>query len=183
MIKSHQFLKSCIATIAVLAWCPLATAETFMLVPGFTGDSTDPSHKGWLRLSNVEWTVGSNGKFPSPDNATQDINVGLGVPVGLTVQLPSGPWSPALMRRIASGNSAGQVTIDHVASDGKPIYRMTLDRVFLKQYQLASTAKTLPVNELTMVFRIIKYEQFVVGADGRISSTAVEWNIHTGAIN
>jgi type VI protein secretion system component Hcp len=160
-----------------------ANAETFMLIPGFTGDSTEVNHKGWLRLSSVEWTVGSNGRFPSPGSGTEDINVGMGVPVGLTVQLQSGPWSVPLMRRIASGNSAGQVTIDHVASDGKPIYRMRLDRVFLKQYQLASTAKAMPVDEIAMVFRAIRYEHFLVGSDGRVSSTAVEWNIGTGTLN
>ncbi|MEX2149991.1 MAG: type VI secretion system tube protein Hcp [Steroidobacteraceae bacterium] len=182
MTKTHRFLKYCIAAINIVVFSPLALADTFLLVPGFTGDSTDPSHKGWLRVTSVEWTVGSNGTFPAR-NGTEDINVGLGVPIGLTVQLPSGPWSIALMRRIASGNSAGQVTIDHVASDGKPIYRMRLDRVFLKQYQVASTSRTMPVDEIAMVFRAIRYEYFVVGADGRISSTAVEWNIGAGTIN
>lgn len=180
MVK--RAVKALIISLCLAALPKVATAETFMLIPGFTGDSTDPSHKGWLRLSSVEWTVGSNGNFPAI-NGTEDINVGMGVPVGLKAQLPSGPWSVALMRRIASGNSAGQVTIDHVASDGKPIYRMRLDRVFLKQYQVASTAKSMPVDEIALVFRVIRYEYFVVGADGRISSTAVEWNLGAGTIN
>lgn len=176
-------IKAWMFALCLVALPTSAVAETYMLVPGFTGDSTDPSHKGWLRLSSVEWTVGSGGRFPTPGSGTEDINVGMGVPVGLTVQLQSGPWSVPLMRRIASGNSAGQVTIDHVASDGKPIYRMRLDRVFLKQYQLASTAKAMPVDEITMVFKTIRYEHFQVGSDGRVSSTAVEWNILAGTLN
>lgn len=176
-------LKSALVAIGLGLATTVAAADTFMLVPGIVGDSTEANHKGWLRLSSVEWTVGSHGAFPAPANGTQDINVGLGVPLGLTVQLPSGPWSVALMRRIASGNNAGQVTIDHIASDGKPIYRMRLDRVFLKQHQLASTAKSLPVDDLSMVFRAIRYEHFEVAADGRVSTTAFEWNIAAGTLN
>jgi len=176
-------MRTAIAAICLGLVTTVAAADTFMLIPGFTGDSTEVNHKGWLRLSSVEWTVGSRGGFPSPSNATEDINVGLGVPIGLTVQLPGGPWSVALMRRIASGNSAGQVTIDHLASDGKPIYRMRLDRVFFKEHQVASTAKSLQVDEISMVFRVIRYEHFQVAADGRVSSTAFEWNIAAGTFN
>ena len=78
----------------------------------------------------------------------------------------------------------GQVVIDHLAIDGRPLYRLTLQGVFVNQYKLGSTATTLGQDAIDVVFKTVKLKQFTFGPEGKMrSASSLEWDVQTGAVN
>lgn len=173
----QRILKTCIVALGLLVVPAIAHADIFMLVTGLPGDATAKGHEKWIRVSSLDWKTTANTSFLTGAGAA----VGKPVPDALQLGLPSGTWSQHFLRLISQGKHLPSVIIDGVASDGRPLYRMTLAEFFVTQYRLSSLPATpLPQDEIKGVFKRVKIEYYAVGADGRVTTTFVEWDINAG---
>jgi type VI secretion system secreted protein Hcp len=150
-----------------------AQADTFLLISGIAGDSSDPAHKNWIRVSSLSWgafmpaTNSSDGGFGAAFSAKS-------APVVLTI--PTGTWSREFLNNLTRGIYLPQVIIDHVNPDGRPAYRATFNNFLVTKYLNAPAAKAQAQDEVEGAFGSYKIEFFTVGADGRITSTSSGWN-------
>lgn len=172
-----------IAYVWIVAAClgavpTLAAADTFMLVSGVPGDSVEASHKGWIRVSDLDWPVKAQTSWTQGGGAS----VGKPIPDKLQLTLPTGTWSSEFLRFIAKGQAFPTITIDHVGSDGRLLYRMKVDNVFVTQYAIAAPANALPQDYVEAVFQLIRMDFYTYFADGRKATTAVEWNVSLGTV-
>jgi len=178
----HRILCAGLVSACLAILPTLAAAETFLLVPGVAGDAVEKNHRGWVRVSTVNWTVEATTSWTQGGGAS----VGKPGPDVLRMTIPTGPWSTAFVRAIITGTQLGggqRLTLDHTASDGRPLYRLGLDGVFVTKYTIASSAPDLPGDVLEVVFKTVKFEQFFVGADGRTGSTSLGWDVSSGSVN
>jgi len=164
----------------LLALLPaIAQADLFMLVNTVPGDATAKGHEKWIRVASLDWKV----QAPTAWTAGGGASVGKPVPDRMQLVLPTGPWSQYFMRMISLGKALPKVVFDATASDGRPLYRVTVEGLFLTQYRIASLPETpLPQDHIDVVFRTVKIEYYATGADGRLVTTTVEWNIPTGTV-
>lgn len=158
----------------------IAGADTFMLIQGIAGDATDPQHKGWIRVSSLDWGVSNATTIGS---ATGGAGAGKATGDKLKLTIPTGPWSREIMNTLTRGQHYPQVVIDHVNTDGRPSYRVTIGTLFLTHYRNALTPKAQPQDEIEGVFGSFRAEFYAVGADGRVSSSPVGWNFITNTAN
>lgn len=173
----HRMLKGLIVAAGLCALPAVAQADIFMLVTGVAGDSTAKGHEKWIRVSSLDWKVTAQTSYTQGSGAA----VGKPFPDALLLGLPTGTWSQQFMRLITQGKALASVIIDGVASDGRPLYRMTLDGLFVTQYRLSALPATpLPQDEIKAVFRKAKIEYYAVAADGKITTTLVEWDVALG---
>jgi type VI protein secretion system component Hcp len=171
-------LKVLIACIGLAAVPAVAQAEIFMLVPGVQGDATAKGHEKWIRVSSLDWEVEADTAWTASAGAS------IGKPKSRPIELvlPTGAWSQQLLRLIAMGKSFPNVVLDSIASDGRPLYRMTLEGFFLRDYRLANLPATpLPQDHVSAVFKRVKIEYYTVGANGSITTHMVDWDVTTGA--
>lgn len=155
----------------------IAQAEIFMLITGVAGDVTAKGHERWIRVSSLDWEV------EAPTSWTQGGGASIAKPKPGPIQLllPSGAWSQHFIRLITQGKALPNVVFDAVASDGRPLYRMTAEGFFVTEYRLANLpASPLPQDHVSGVFKKVKIEYYSVGADGRVTSSIVEWDVATG---
>jgi type VI protein secretion system component Hcp len=159
---------------AVLCILPaVAQADIFMLAQGVAGDVTTKGHEKWIRVSSLDWKT----------EADSSGIKGLGEPNPgeIRLVLPTGPWSQHFARLITQRKSLPSVVFDAVASDGRPLYRMTVEGFFVTQYRLASLpANPLPEDHIVGVFKKVKVEYYVVSPTGVVTSTFFEWDTVTG---
>lgn len=153
-----------------------ASADTFMLVPGVAGDVTDPAHKGWIRVSSLDWGVQNNTTIGS---ATGGAGAGKATGKTLKVTIPTGPWSRELVSTLIRGAHYTQVVIDHFNPDGRPAYRVSIQTLFLTNYRNAPSAKAVAQDEIEGVYGSLRAEFYTVGTDGRVTATPVGWNFVT----
>lgn len=167
-----------LALAASLAAMPLAAqADIFMLVTGVTGDATAKGHERWIRVSSLDWKVEANSSWTTGGGAS----VAKPKPSAIELALPSGSWSQHFMRLITQGKSLPSVVLDAVASDGRPLYRVTAEGFFVTEYRLSHLPSApLPQDYVNGVFKKVKIEYYAVAADGRVTSTFVEWDIPAG---
>jgi type VI protein secretion system component Hcp len=154
----------------------IAAADTYLLVPGVAGDSTEASHKGWIRVASFDFAVKSSTTIGS---ATGGAGAGKASGETLKLAIPTGTWSRELVNTMVRGQHYTQLVIDHVNPDGRPSVRITLGTFFPTLYRNAPGAKTAAQDELEGVFASFRAEYYVVGADGRVSSTSAGWNLVT----
>lgn len=150
-----------------------ASADTFMLIPGVTGDVTDPARKGWIRVLSCEWGVQN---VTVIGTATGGAGAGKPTARGFKVKIPTGPWSREMLSNLVRGAHYPQIVIDHVNPDGRPAYRVTIQLLFLTDYRNAPGSKAPAEDEIEGVYGGFRAEYFTVGPDGRVSSSAVGWN-------
>ena len=167
--------------IVTLGLCALPgvaqSAEIFMLVQGLPGDSTAKGHDKWLRVSSLDWKMVAQSSW----TATGGASVGKPIPERIELVLPTGTWSQHFVRLITQGKSLATVVLDAVASDGKPLYRITAEGFFVTQYRIATLPETpLPQDHISGVFKKVKIEYYATLPDGRLVTTVVEWDIPTG---
>lgn len=173
----HRMLKAWIVALGLAALPAVAQADIFMLVTGVAGDSTAKGHEKWIRVASLDWKATAQTSWTGGGGAS----VGKPFPDALQLGLPSGTWSQHFMRLMTQGKALSSVVIDGVASDGRPLYRMTLEGFFVTQYRLSSLpAIPLPQDEIKAVFRKVKIEYYAVAADGKVTTTLVEWDIAAG---
>jgi type VI secretion system secreted protein Hcp len=165
---------------ASLAMAPLvAQADIFMLVTALPGDATAKGHEKWIRVSSLDWKAVAQSSWTAGGGAS----VGKPHPDYIQLTLPSGTWSQHFMRLMGLGRAQQSIVIDGATSDGRPLYRATLEGVYVTQYRLMSeSAAALPQDELKMIFKKVKIEYYAIAADGRVTSTFVEWDIPTGSV-
>ena len=153
-------------------------ADIFMLIttPSQPGDSAAKGHENWIRVASLDWNIEAQTTWTSGGGAS----VGKPSPGELQLVLPNGFWSPLFVRLITQGKAVPKIVFDAMSSDGRPLYRMTVEGFFVTGYRLASLATTpLPQDHVTGVFKTVKLEQFAQAADGRLITTVVDWNIVT----
>jgi type VI protein secretion system component Hcp len=174
MIKIFRVL----ALAASLAALPLAArADIFMLVPGVQGDATAKGHEKWIRVSSLDWEVQADTSWVRGSGAT----VGKPNPGPIDLVLATGTWSRHFVRAIVAGSAFPNVVIDATASDGRPLYRITAEGLFLTDYRLDTLpAAPLPQDHVSGVFKKVKIDYYSVGADGRVTTTTVEWDVVLG---
>ena len=164
-----------LCTLPVIA----QAADIFMLIstPSQPGDSTAKGHENWIRVASLDWNTQAQSSWTAGGGAS----VGKPSPGKLQLVLPNGFWSPLFLRLITQGKAVPKIVFDAVSSDGRPLYRLTVEGFFVTEYRLASLATTpLPQDHVSGVFKILKLEQFAQTADGRLITTVVDWNIVTG---
>lgn len=168
--------------IVAIGLCTLPSlaqaADIFMLIstPSQPGDSTAKGHENWIRVSSLDWNVEAQTSWTSGGGAS----VGKPSPGKLQLVLPNGVWSQLFVRLITQGKALPKVVFDAMSSDGRPLYRMTVEGFFVSEYRLASLPTTpLPQDHVSGVFKTLKLEQFAQTADGRLITTVVDWNIVT----
>jgi type VI protein secretion system component Hcp len=167
--------------VACLIALPISAqaADIFMLVTGVAGDSTAKGHEKWIRVSSLDWKATAQSSWTASGGAS----VGKPFPDYMLLGLPSGAWSQHFMRLMGLGRAQQSVVIDAAMSDGRPLYRATLEGVFVTQYRLTSESATaLPQDELKLIFKKVKIEYYAVAADGRVTSTFFEWDIPTAVV-
>ena len=175
----HRMLWGLIVAVALCALPAVAQADIFMLITGVQGDSTAKGHEKWIRVSSLDWEVEAETSWTKGGGAS----VGKPNPGELQLVLPTGTWSQHFMRLIGVGRALSSIVIDAISSDGRPIYRITAEGFFVTQYRLASLpATTLPQDHVNGVFKKVKIEYFATAADGRVTSTVVEWDIPGGTV-
>lgn len=167
--------------VACLTALPLSAqaADIFMLIssPAQPGDSTAKGHENWIRVASLDW----NTKAQTTWTGSSGASVGKPNPGELQLVLPNGLWSQFFVRLITQGKAVPKIVFDAMSSDGRPLYRLTVEGFFVTEYRLASLATTpLPQDHVSGVFKIFKLEQFAQTADGRLITTVVDWNILTG---
>ena len=177
----HRILPLWIVAACLGMASAVATADTFMLAPGVAGDATEKAHAGWVRISDLDWAVTAMTSYTHGGG----VSVGKPNPSAIKLIRASGPWSTEFLRKITLGQAFTQIVIVHVASDGRPSYRATLDGLFITRYGIGSTAKTpLPQDEVEAVFKTVKMEFYIpYGADGLVKSANLTWNTTTGVVN
>ena len=158
----------------------VAGADTFMLIQGVAGDATDPAHKGWIRISSVDWAVSSPTTIGS---ATGGAGAGKTTGDELHLTIPTGPWSREFVNTLTRGAHFTQVVIEHINTDGRPSYRVAIQTLFLTKYQIAATSKAQPEDQITGVFGGFRVEYFAVTAEGKVTSSPVGWNLVTNTAN
>lgn len=175
----YHMLKAWIVALGLAALPAVAQADIFMLVTGVQGDSTAKGHEKWIRVSSLDWKMTAQTSWTQGGGAS----VGKPFPDALQLVLPTGTWSQHFVRLIGLGKALPSVVFDAVASDGRPLYRITAEGFFVTQYQLASLPATpLPQDHVNGVFKKVKIEYYAIGADGRVISTSVEWDIAAGTV-
>jgi type VI protein secretion system component Hcp len=163
-----------------LATLPLAArAEIFLLITGVAGDATAKGHEKWIRVSSLDWEAEAASTYTGGSGAS----VGKPMPGPINLVMPNGAWSRHFPRLIASGTSLPSIVLDAVASDGRPLYRVTAEGFFLTEYRLDSLPATpLPQDHVSGVFRKLKIEYYTVSATGAITTTFVEWDVSQGRV-
>ena len=175
----HRMLKGLIVAAGLCALPAVAQADIFMLVTGVAGDSTAKGHEKWIRVSSLDWKMTAQTSWTQGGGAS----VGKPFPDELQLVLPTGTWSQHFVRLIGTGRALSSVVFDAVASDGRPLYRITAEGFFITQYRLASLPATpLPQDHVNGVFKKVRIEYYATGADGRVTSTVVEWDIPGGTV-
>lgn len=173
----NRILKGLIVCIGLATVPAVAQAEIFMLVTGVAGDATAKGHERWIRVSSLDWTVKAGTSWTQGGGAS----VGKPQPGPIDLLLPTGTWSQHFIRLITQGKALPNVVFDSVASDGRPLYRITAEGFFLTEYRLANLPVTaLPQDHVSGVFKKAKIEYYAVGADGKVTSTVVEWDVASG---
>lgn len=171
-----KLLRICIVAIGLSALSGVAQADIFMLIPGLAGDSTAKGHENWIRVSSLDWNVTAASAWTAGGPA-----VGKPNSKELQLVLPTGAWSSYFARLITQGKPIPKIIMDTTASDGRPLYRMTVEGFFLTDYRLASlTATPSPHDHVKGVFKIVRLEYFAISADGRLITNPVDWNVVTG---
>lgn len=176
----NRFIRVLIVTAGMATLSVAAqAADIFMLVQGVPGDATAKGHEGWIRVASLDLATTAVVSITAVGGAS----VGKPSPAAFEFAIASGPWSAQILRQITTGRAYPKVTFDAVAADGRPIYRMTLDVLYITQYRLASlTATPLPQDLLKGVFRTVRIDYYSTGADGRLVTTSVQWDIPTGDV-
>lgn len=175
----YRMLKGLIVAAGLCALPAVAQADIFMLVTGVAGDSTAKGHEKWIRVSSLDWKVTAQTSYTQGSGAA----VGKPLPDALQLVLPTGTWSQHFVRLIGLGKALPSVVFDAVASDGRPLYRVTAEAFFVTQYRLTSLPTTpLPQDQVNGVFKKVKIEYYATGADGRVTTTVVEWDVATGIV-
>jgi type VI protein secretion system component Hcp len=168
-----------LAVLALTALPFVAQADIFMLVNTLPGDATAKGHENWIRVSSLDWKVQAQTAWTAGGGSS----VGKPVPDRMQLVLPTGPWSQYFMRMIGLGRALPKVVFDATASDGRPLYRVTVEGMFLTQYRIASLPeKPLPQDHIEVVFKTVRIDYYATGADGRLVTTTVEWNIPAGTV-
>jgi len=172
-----RILTGLVASMGLAVAPAVAHADIFMLVTGVAGDSVAKGHEGWIRVSSLQWEVEADTSYVIASGAS----VGKPKPGELKLTLPTGIWSQHFARMITQGKALAKVTIDATASDGRPLYRATLDGMYATKYGIASLPATpLPQDTLECVFQILKIEYYATAADGKLITTYFEWNVSAG---
>jgi type VI protein secretion system component Hcp len=173
----NRATKNCIIAAVLCILPAVAQADIFMLAQGVAGDVTTKGHEKWIRVASLDWETEALTSWTAGGGAS----VGKPNPHDIQLVLPSGTWSQHFARLITQGKSLPSVVFDAVASDGRPLYRMTVEGFFVTQYRLASLpANPLPEDHIEGVFKKVKIEYYVVSPTGVVTSTFVEWDIVLG---
>lgn len=175
----QRLLSAWIVTLGLLALPSAAqAADIFMLIPTHqAGDSTAKGHENWIRVSSLDWNMVAQSSWTQGGGSS----VGKPNPKELQLVLPTGFWSQFFVRLITQGKAIPKVTFDAMSSDGRPLYRMTVEGFFVTEYRLASLPATpLPQDHVKGVFKTVKLEYFATAPDGRLITTFVDWNIPLG---
>ena len=166
-----------IAAVAV-GFCMMpnvAAADTFMLINGIAGDSTDTAHGSWIRVNSLSWGV----NMPTGTLSSGSPTVGRATSDKLNLSIPTGIWTNKLLATLVRGTLVPQVVIDHVNPNGRTSYRLTLGNVLLTRYGNSTSASNVPMEEFDIAIGSYRAEFYFVAADGRVTTAAGGWNFTT----
>jgi type VI secretion system secreted protein Hcp len=180
---THRIVPGWIAAAVLGLASTLATAETYLLVPGVTGDSVAKGNEGWIRVAALTWEVEAESSWTKGGGAS----VGKPNPGKISLKLASGPWSTAFLRAITTGTTldkpGGLIFLDHRAADGRLLVRLKMDGLYVTQYMIASASQELPQDQLKGVFKTVRLEYYYGASDPKVAPTALDWDIPALKVN
>ena len=177
----QRILAGAIIAAALGLTSSVATAETFMLVPGIAGDSTAKNHENWIQIARIDWEVDADTSW------TRSAGAAVGKPSAgkIGLKIPSGPWSNAFVRAITTGTNldkGGSIVVDHATGDGRLLLRIRLEGFFVTKYRIGTASAEPPQDVLEGAFRTLRMEAYAVGTDNKLAPTAIEWDVVTGIV-
>jgi type VI secretion system secreted protein Hcp len=168
-------------SVVACAWPLVATAEIYLTVPNVPGDVTDAGHTGTIRAFALDWATTAASSWTSGGGAT----VAKPNPGSLHLTIASGPWSNMLIQAITTGHvldgppTPGPIVIDATAN-GRPLYRLTLQGVFLTKYEIQLDPQKGPVDGVDVVFKTVSIDRPYVDSKGTALNSNFVWNIPGG---
>lgn len=168
-----RIVSVCLATVPALA-----AADTFLQVPGVTGDAAEVNHRGWIRVVDVNWSA----EAPVDVGVEGDDRAGRPRSNRLKLTLPSGAWSTEFLSHAAKGRVFSTATIEQAGTDGQLLYRNVRSGVTVTKFAIDAPDEAVPRNLLGVLFPLMRAEFLGYRADGQAVKSGVEWNIDAGTV-
>jgi type VI protein secretion system component Hcp len=170
----YRMLPALIVAACLGAMPAMASADTFLLVQGVAGDATSKGHEAWIRVTDFNWEVEAESSWTQAGGGA---SVGKPNPGKFTFTIPEGTWSREFMYRIGTGTAIPKVMLDHYASDGRPVLRVTMENFFITKYKIGAPANEPTLDHVEGVFKTLRLEYFTVDSTGKLTTTGVDWNV------
>jgi len=168
-------------SVIVGIWPAFATADIYLSVPNVPGDVTDAGHANTIRAFALDWSITAATSWTRGGG----VSVGKPNPGALRLTIATGPWSNVLMQAITTGRVldgppvVGPIVID-ATLNGRPLYRVTMQGVFLANCEKEIDPQKGPSDVVEMVFKTVSIDHFYVDGTGTLRSNNETWDIPAG---
>ena len=163
---------------ALLAQAPAqAAVDSFLLLDGITGESTDKTHKDWIEISSFSFGVSHPTTIGSGARGTGKASFS-----DLSITKTVDKSSPALFFDAASGKHIKDGLLDVVKVSGgseMSLLQYKLTDVMISSYSIGgSSGGELPQESLSLNFTKIEFKEFPQNPTGSPGiPITVEWNL------
>lgn len=151
----------------------------YMKIEGVDGDVTAQGYEKWHELFSYSWgesnagAAGGGGGGGAGKVTMQDFNV----------MMRSGRGAPIIAHACAAGTQLPAVQVDVVLTSGEQssVYqRWTLRPAQVTSYQTGASGSEIPVDNVSMRFRTIKFEQALQSETGGTRFQSFTWDVAQG---
>ena len=141
--------------------------SVFLKIEGFTGESQDAAHQGWIDVHSYSWGVWRNGNLAGP---------GASCYKNLTVRCPIDKATAAVLLLASNGARVKAIQLSFCkAGDGMiESYRLTLENVAVTDVNLDHVAEAAYAFQAEKV-KFQYWEQTAAGIKG--AETRMGWDI------
>ena len=163
---------------ALLAQAPAqAAVDSFLLLDGITGESTDKTHKDWIEISSFSFGVSHPTTIGSGTRGTGKASFS-----DLSITKTVDKSSPVLFLDAASGKHIKDARLDVVKVGGgteMSLLKYKLTDVMISSYSIGgSSGGELPQESLSLNFTKIEFKEFPQNPTGSPGiPITVEWNL------
>lgn len=182
--RAYEVMPGIRATICLVVFlflvpfshCVQAQENSFLLIAGIPGDSTDQSHKGWIECSSFSQEVSQ-----LSDSTVCHPKLGTGTPGDFLVMKSFDQATPLLSLAAATGKHISQVTLEVThGTTQQLIYRVVMTDVVVSKTSggLPPNSGSGPTEEIAFRFRTIKWTFFRYNDRGELAGIiAAGWDV------